>query len=275
MRNSCFKALSRLSHQAARTPAQIGQTETALRRDDLGCDLARDGSEGVMSFRATPEKGIEITKLSLSGEAMSHPQEPCLVDLTGEKPIQTTFRGQPNGASRYEAQIPVCPFLIEVLEGAVLVTSIPRACEFAEARCRVDPVGLWGPRGDSFGPAEAKQNERELSRAESDMRVNFRALQSSIGNDREAVKKIAGEQAGFSSAREMTCRTYLKEDFHEYCALRLTQARALALQAAIFEQGKSKGGFEAGKSARKAHGSQTETGGKAKAGHPRRGKSGS
>jgi hypothetical protein len=72
------------------------------------------------------------------------------------------------------------------------------------------------------------------------MRVNFRALQSSIGNDREAVKKIAGEQAGFSSAREMTCRTYLKEDFHEYCALRLTQARALALQAAIFEHGKSK-----------------------------------
>ncbi len=206
----------------------------------LGRDLARDGSEGVMSFRATPEKGIEITKLSLSGEAMSHPQEPCLVDLTGEKPIQTTFRGQPNGASRYEAQIPVCPFSIEVLEGAVLVTRTPRACEFAEARCRVDPVGLWGPRGDSFGPAEAKQNERELSRAESDVRVNFRALQSSIGNDREAVKKIAGEQAGFSSAREMTCRTYLKEDFHEYCALRLTQARALALQAAIFEQGKSK-----------------------------------
>ena len=54
------------------------------------------------------------------------------------------------------------------------------------------------------------------------------------------VLELAGEQAGFSSAREMTCRIYLKEDFHEYCALRLTQARALALQAAIFEQGKSK-----------------------------------
>lgn len=206
----------------------------------LGRDLARNGSDGIISFRAAPEKGIEITKLSLSGEAMSGPAAPCLVDLTGERPIQTRFSGQPNGTSRYEVDIPACPFSIEVLEGAVLITRSPRTCEFTEPRCRVDPAGLWGPRGDSFGPGEAKQFERELSRAESDMRVYFRALQARIGNDKEAVKKIAGEQAGFSSAREMTCRSYLKEDFHEYCALRLTQARALALQATIFEQGKGK-----------------------------------
>jgi hypothetical protein len=214
----------------------------------LGRDLARDGSAGVISFRDTPEKGFEIIRLSLSGKGTSsYPAEPCLVDLTGEGPIQTRFNGRPNGASRYEIDLPACSFSLEVLEGAVLVTRSPGTCEFAYAQCRVDPAGLWGPRGDSFGPGQAKQFERERSRAELDMQVNFRALLASAGKDKEAVKKIAAEQAGFSSAREMTCRSYLKEDVHGYCALRLTQARALALQAAYFEQAKMKVGLKPAK----------------------------
>lgn len=204
----------------------------------LGRDLARDGSAGIISFRMTPEKAIEITKLSLAGEGTSYPAEPCLVDLVVEGPIQARFRGRPNGLSRYEIDIPACPFSFEALDGAVLVTRSPRTCEFTEAQCRVDPSGLWGPPGNSFGPDQARQFERERSHAESNMRTNFRALLTSAGKDKEAIKKIAGEQAGFSSVRETTCHSYLREDVHGYCALRLTQARALALQAAYFEQGK-------------------------------------
>jgi hypothetical protein len=206
----------------------------------LGRDLARDGAAGIISFRTTPEKGIEITKLSLAGKGTSHPAKPCQVDVTAEGAIQARFGGRPNGVSRYEVDIPACPFSLEVLDGAVLVTRGPRTCEFREVQCRVDPAGLWGPPGNSIGPDQAKQIERERGRAESDMRANFRALLTSAGKDQEAIKKIAGEQAGFSSVREMTCRTYLKEDVHGYCALRLTQARALALQAAFMEQAKMK-----------------------------------
>jgi hypothetical protein len=218
----------------------------------LGRDLARDGSAGVISFRVRPEEGIEITKLSLAGERTPYPAEPCAVNAVAEGPIQARFHGRPNGLSRYEIDLPDCPFSLELMEGAVLVARSPRTCEFTEAQCRVDPTGLWGPRGDSFGPDQARQFERERGRAESGMRANFRALLQSAGRDEDAIKKIAGEQAGFSSAREMTCRSYLKEDVHGYCALRLTQARALALQAAFFEQAKVTSDLKAAKALEKS-----------------------
>ncbi|MCI0735033.1 MAG: hypothetical protein L0Y50_01955 [Beijerinckiaceae bacterium] len=200
-----------------------------------GRDLLRDGFAGIIAFQSTPNSGLEITKLSLAGEGTSYPPEPCLVDVAAEIPVQVNFSGRPNGASRYDVEVAACPFSLEVLEGAVLVTRTPRTCEFAAAQCRVDPAGVWGPPGSAFGPDEANQLERDRGRAEADMRTNFRALLTSASKDIEAIKRIAGEQAGFSSVREMTCRNYLHEDVHGYCALRLTQARALALQAAFDE----------------------------------------
>jgi hypothetical protein len=64
----------------------------------LGRELARDGSAGIISFRTTSEKGVEITKLSL-GEGMSHSAEPCQVDVVAEGAIQARFGGRPNGVS--------------------------------------------------------------------------------------------------------------------------------------------------------------------------------
>jgi hypothetical protein len=239
-------ASSHAARAASKKPKLAGLKPPSV-ETILGRDLARDGSAGTISFRPTPEKGIEITKLSLSGEGTSYPMEPCLVDAVAQGPIQTRFRGRPNGLFRYEIDLPACPFSFEVLEGAVLVTRSPRTCEFAEAQCRVDPSGLWGPPGNSFGPVQGQRFERERSHAEADMRTNFRALLTIAGKDKEAIQKIAGEQAGFSSVRETTCHSYLKEDVHGYCALRLTQARALALQAAYFEQAKMTSGSGAAK----------------------------
>ncbi len=204
----------------------------------LGHELSRDGFAGAIAFQRAADKAIEITRLSLAGEQISHPGEPCRVDVVADAPIQTKFAGHPNGVSRYEVEIAACPFSIDVLDGAVIVTRVPPTCDFPAADCRAAPAGLWGPPGNSFGPSPEKQLERERSHAESIMRTEFRMLLTSAGKDKDAIKKIVGEQAGFSSERDVTCRNYLGEDAHGFCALRITQARALALQAAFEERAK-------------------------------------
>ena len=73
------------------------------------------------------------------------------------------------------------------------------------------------------------------------MLAKFHALLASAGKDKEAIKQIASEQAGFSSEREVICRNYLREDIHGFCALRITQARALALQAAFEDRTEGEG----------------------------------
>lgn len=205
-----------------------------------GQQLSRDGFAGIIAFRHAPGKGLEVTQLSIAGEKISHPGEQCQVELVAGTPIQTRFAGRPNGVSHYEVEIETCPFSLDVLEGAVLVTRTPRTCDFRAADCRVDPAGLWGPPGNAIGADRTKQLERERGRVDSAMLAKFHALLASAGKDNNAIKKIAGEQAGFSSEREVICRNYLREDIHGFCALRITQARALALQAAFEDRTKAR-----------------------------------
>jgi hypothetical protein len=205
----------------------------------FGQQLSRDGFAGIIAFQRGTGKGLEITRLSIAGEEISHPGERCQVDVVADAPIQTRFAGRPNGVSRYEVEIETCPFSLDVLEGAVLVSRTPRTCDFRAAGCRVDPAGLWGPPGNAIGPDQTKQLERERGRVDSAMLARFHALLTSAGKNKEAIKQIASEQAGFSSEREVICRNYLREDIHGYCALRITQARALALQAAFEDRAKA------------------------------------
>ncbi|MGA9215849.1 MAG: hypothetical protein WBZ54_11435 [Methylocella sp.] len=206
----------------------------------FGQELSRDGFAGIIAFQRGSGKGLEITRLSIAGEEISHPGEQCQVEVVAGTPIQTRFAGRPRGVSRYEVEIGACPFSLDVLEGAVLVTRTPRTCDFRAADCRVDPAGLWGPPGNAIGPDQTKQLERERGRVESAMLGRFHALLTSAGKDKEAIKRIASEQAGFSSEREVICRNYLGEDIHGFCALRITQARALALQAALEDRAKAR-----------------------------------
>ena len=199
----------------------------------VGHDLSRDGFAGTIAFQSAADKGLEITRLSLAGEEISRPGEPCRVDVVADAPIQARFAGRPHGVSQYEVAIEACPFSFDVLDGAVNVMRVPPACDFPAADCRAAVAGLWGPPGGSFGPGEVKQLESARGHAESQMRAAFRALLKSAGKDKDRIKKIAGEQAGFSSERDVMCRDYLSEDVHGFCALRITQARALALQTAI------------------------------------------
>jgi hypothetical protein len=207
----------------------------------FGHELSRDGFAGIAAFQRGSGKGLEITRLSIAGEKISHPGEQCQVEVVGGTPIQTRFAGRPKGVSRYEVEIETCSFSLDGLEGAVLVTRMPpQTCDFPAADCRVDPAGLWGPPGNAIGPDQTKQLEREWGRVEAAMLAKFHALLTSAGKDKEAIKQIASEQAGFSSEREVICRNYLREDVHGFCALRITQARSLALQAAFEDRAKAR-----------------------------------
>ncbi len=51
--------------------------------------------------------------------------------------------------------------------------------------------------------------------------------------DRDLVRRVSREQAGFSSRRAEICASYAREAEHGYCALLLTQARGAALAARV------------------------------------------
>ncbi|WP_156898273.1 hypothetical protein [Methylocapsa acidiphila] len=213
----------------------------------IGRDLLRDGSSGLIAFQRGAAKDLQITHLVLAGAAISSPSEDCRVEVVAATPIEAKFIGLPNGLARYEVAVEACPFSLELLDGAVLVAREQGACDFAAADCRADPAGFWGPAAESIDAAQIKQLERARGQAEANMRANFRVLLKSAGKDKAAIKRIAGEQAGFSSQREMICRNYRQEDAHGFCALRMTQARALALEAAFNRKGEAQAGENSAK----------------------------
>ncbi len=196
-------------------------------------ELLHNGSDGLIAFQLGTGKALEIKALSMAGEQIAHPGEACRIDVVAGAPIEAKPLGKPKGLLRYGVDIEACPFSFDVFEGAVLVTSDGKSCDFVAADCRVDPAGFWGPAASTIDDKQIKQFEGARGRAEATMRADFRALLADVRKDKDVVKKIAGEQAGFSSEREVTCRNYAGEGAHGFCALRLTQGRALTLQAEL------------------------------------------
>ena len=194
----------------------------------LGHALSLDGVKGKMTFDRSGA-GIALTKLTLVGEKISKPGQACTIDVSMETPIVATEARRVSGASRLDVAVAACPFSVEILDGALLVSRPEPTCDFVAADCRITPGGLWGPPAAEIGPKQIKDLERERVRVESTMRTNFHALLKKAGQDRAAVKLIAREQAAFSSDREMICRDYQLESVHGYCSTRITEARALAL----------------------------------------------
>ncbi len=200
-----------------------------------GRPLSHDGAKGEMTFdkaEAGGDKaGLVLSKLTLVGDRISKPGQACTVDIALKPPLAATAAGRPAGAIRYAVPLQACPFNIDILDGAALVTSPGPTCDFIAADCRISPGGLWGPRAADISPKRAKDLERERNRLETTMRANFRALLRKVGKDKIAIKAVAREQAAFSSEREMTCRDYEQETVHGFCSARVTEARALALMA--------------------------------------------
>jgi hypothetical protein len=197
----------------------------------VGRTLLRNGTTGMLVIERVG-KDLRVQKLALTGDQISKPNEHCRVEVSGT-PLSLTSEGKPTGLSRYKLALEICPFSFDVLDGAVLASNGGKICEFKAADCQVDPAGLWGPRPGEFGPERIKEFERERAHAETTVRADFRALLAAAGKDKQQTKTLASQQAGFSSEREEKCRTYAGEDVHGFCALRFTEARAIALGAQL------------------------------------------
>lgn len=214
---------------ARRKPAAVA-VKAAGEDGLLGRELHLNGKSGRIGF-ARDGSDLAVSFLTLEGLQISHPDDACRVDVVAGKPLAAKAVGKPQGSPRFQVALEACPFAFDVLEGAILVPAMPQICEIKAADCRVDPAGLWGPRGASISPERAKEIEKARTHAETAMRENFKALLANASG-KAATKATAGDQAGFSSARSIICRDYAREDKHGFCSLRVTEARSLALRAA-------------------------------------------
>ena len=133
-----------------------------------GTPLMLNGREGLLQLSGSGDT-LQIDKLRLPGESVSDPSQRCIVDIVGEKPIEATSEGRPDGLERYDVDVPACPFTFDVVDGAVLVPSQITACVFKAADCQTSPGGLWGPDGAGLEKDAAaigkRRNEAEKAMA--------------------------------------------------------------------------------------------------------------
>jgi hypothetical protein len=200
--------------------------------DLAGRPLLLNGKTGLLQISGD-DKTVTIDKLQLAGEGVSDPSQSCLVDIVGEKPIQATTVGRPDGLQRFEADIPACPIAFDVLDGAVLVPPQITACVFKAADCQTSPGGLWGPEGSSL-VGDAATFVKERAQAEKAMGKALQGVQA-LAPESPVAANLAQDQTAFAGQRDETCRDYLKESLHGFCALQLTEARAALLLARIDE----------------------------------------
>jgi len=189
--------------------------------------LFLDGSRGRMEFQRTAGE-TRLVKLTLAGDRLSRSGESCSVEAPAAQ-LKLAPRDGDAGVRRYLVNFTDCPFSLDVLDGAVLVSTEKGACTIAASDCRVDPNGLWGMGGAEFDPKNAKDMLNMRARVEKTVRADFRALYDKNKKDRPLRAYLVREQAGFSSRREEICRNYAQEADFGYCALRVTEARALKL----------------------------------------------
>lgn len=213
--------------------APASPTEAAL----AGKTLALNGGRSQIGFTAK-DKTVQVSRLVLAGRKLSNGRDECQVEVGG-LPLALTPVGKFNGLNRFTLAVPACPLTFDVLAGAILVGSDVPACAIKAADCQADVAGLWGAQPGDLGPDQVKGIERERMAAERAVRAAYKGLVSST-KDRPTIKDYASDQAGFSSHREELCRDYIGESRHGFCDARLTQARAVTLEAQLVTAAASK-----------------------------------
>ncbi|WBK00282.1 hypothetical protein [Methylocystis parvus] len=197
----------------------------------IGKTLKLDGSGSVIEF-SRGGTDLQVSKLTLSGDRLSRSGEECRVEVAG-MPLKLTSQNSGAGLRRYQIAFPACPFTLDVLDGAILVTNESKACEIKVADCRADPSGLWGTAESEFDPKKAEEMLGARAKVEKTVRADFRELYQRNSKDKLVRGFVVKEQASFSSWREEVCRSYAKESDFGYCALRLTEARTIVLGAQL------------------------------------------
>lgn len=213
----------------------------------VGHTLYLDGSRSSIELQRQGG-ALEVVRLTLSGDRLSRSGETCQIEVT-QTPLKLVPRETASGLRRYQVEFPACPFSFDALDGAILVSNDGKACELKQADCRTDPNGLWGMGAAEFDPKRANDMLTLRARVEQTVRNDFKALYDKIKADKGQRKELVREQAGFSARREEICRTYVEEADFGYCALRVTEARALALGTQL-AKGFKKTASETGKKKR-------------------------
>jgi hypothetical protein len=214
------------SAKSAKAPAAPGVAGL------VGRPLLLNGKSGLLQISGD-DKMVTIDKLQLAGEGVSDPSQRCVVDIVGEKPIEATNVGRPDGLERFEADIPACPISFDVVDGAALVPSQITACVFKAADCQTSPGGLWGADGSSLA-GDAGTIVKERAQAEKAMAKVLQAIQARAA-DSPVAANLVRDQTAFAGQRDDACRDYVKESLHGYCALRLTEARTALLETRLDE----------------------------------------
>ena len=196
----------------------------------VGQPLKLNGRDGELTLWGR-DRALKIAKLTLAGEVISDPAQKCRIDIVGDQPIEATSLGRPDGLARYEAEIPVCTFTFDVVEGAVLVPAQSSACVFKAAGCQASPSGLWGPDAASLAE-EAKSIARARAHADDASTRLLKGLESRFKNKPET-GNIEREETDMIARGQDVCRDYDQESDHGFCASRMAQARAAWLKARV------------------------------------------
>jgi hypothetical protein len=198
----------------------------------LGKPLRLLGVRGALQVEKSGD-GFVVTRFVAEGDKISHPNEPCEVSMGADGPIGLRTLGSADGLNRLELISSACPLQFDVLNGALRARSPVGACSFAQADCRIDASGLWGPPGGSFSEVQIKSLEKDRGTIEQAIRGHFRALLHKLKNDMSASESVVKAQAAFPAERAQACRDYDREEVVGFCALRLTEARDFLLQSQL------------------------------------------
>jgi len=194
----------------------------------VGQPLKLNGRDGELTLWGR-DRALKIAKLTLAGEVISDPTQKCRIDIVGEQPIEAKSLGRPEGLPRYEAEIPVCTFTFDVVEGAALVPAQNAACVFKAADCRASPGGLWGPDAASLA-GEAKAIEQARAHADDAAARLLKTVAARLKGKPEA-EDVERDEADMVTRGQEICRDYDHESDHGFCASRMAQARAAWLKA--------------------------------------------
>ena len=196
----------------------------------VGKTLFLNGTRGRLVVERHDKTALTARFIAV-GDKISRPAEACGLDLGGGTALDLKAAGRPDGMIRWQLDFAACPVVMDVLDGAVLISGVPGACTFVEADCKVDPRGVWG-QAPSQLESMAKAIEADRTRADRSVRSNFKILLKKTTGKQE-IKAVAAEQAGFTSERETLCRDYAGEGNFGFCATRYTELRAASLLARL------------------------------------------
>ena len=178
---------------------------------------------------------LALSKLSLAGDRISAPTK-----IVQASTSRSTRRSSPRPAGRPGRRDPLRrparrPARSRSTCWTARCSSRPPRRP-ALSRLPIASVVLDGAVGPGSRPTSPTSAPRSSCASECASRrrcgPNFRVLLKRAGKDRAAVKAIAGEQAGFSSAaRDGLPRLQAQETVHGFCSTQMTEARVLALLA--------------------------------------------